>query len=215
MIRVIRASAVCIFSLLLLVGCARSVVSTPPATQPATAINPATTQPNYWLSQPAAATASAGKFQMLWAACEDAARDYFFQLDRSDWRSGVLTTRPMVSSQFFEPWRRELQSAHDVAESSLATVRRTIRFEISGNEESGFTASPKVLVERQALAERRLTSVVMYRSVFGGRVGSGTRESDQGISLPQRYWYPIGRDEKFERVLAEAVERRVKRLAGK
>ena len=168
-------------ALSLLGGCIGS--SDRATTQPTTAIDPETVQPHYWLSQPGVAEVTAQDFQTLWSACEDVARDYFFKLDRNDWRSGVLTTQPMVSSQFFEPWRRELQTAADVAESSTATIRRTIRFEVSANGHGTYTVTPKVLVERQSLAERRVTSVVLYRGVFGGRSGTGTAESDQQDSL--------------------------------
>lgn len=192
----------------------------PAATQPATAVDPATTQPSYWLGQPAAATVTAGGFEPLWEACKDVAREHLFRLDRTDYRAGVLTTKPMVSGQFFEPWRRELKDADDVAESSTATIRRTVRFEIGRRDDGTFAMVPKVLVERQALAERRITSVVLYRGAFG-RKGetraqpSGTRESDQGIILPAKYWYPIGRDGKLEKALADAVERRLSRSASR
>jgi hypothetical protein len=116
----------------------------------------------------------------------------------------------MVSGQWFEPWRRENRTPSDVAESSLATIRRTLRFEFARQDEYAWQVTPKVLVERQAQAERRITSVVLYRRVFSSPTGAaqrprGTRESDEGIVLPDRYWYPLRRDTEFERAIAEAV----------
>lgn len=176
--------------------------------------DPATTQPSYWLSQPDTALARDEDFNKLWSACEDVARDYLFKLDRQDFRSGVLTTQPMVSSQWFEPWRRDNHAIYDVEESSFASIRRTIRFEFTKTPDAGWQASPKVLVERQTIAETRITSVVLYRSVFTVPRSSsarpfGTRESDQGIYLPSRYWYPLRRDTAFERVLASDVQNRL------
>jgi hypothetical protein len=181
----------------------------------ATDVDPATTQPSHWMVQPSAATVTSADFGMLFAACEDVARDYLFRIDRIDYRSGVLTTHPLVSGQWFEPWRLDARTQDDRMESSIATIRRTIRFEITRAGEQTWEMKPKVLVERQAIAERRITSVVLYRSVFTpardsrGRL-TGTVESDQGINLPQRYWYPQRRDEAFERAIAAAVEQRLR-----
>ncbi len=186
----------------------------PPATQPATAVDPATTQPSFWLDRPASAVASGGDFYTLWAACEDVARDFLFRLDRIDYRSGVLTTLPLVSGQFFEPWRRDARTTYDRTESSLATIRRSIRFEFTRLPDQTWQVTPKVLVERQAITEQRITAVVRYRSVFAPAVNPrqravGTHESDQGIILPPRYWYPLRRDEVFEQALAQAVEKKL------
>jgi hypothetical protein len=185
------------------------------ATQPATAIDLATTQPSYWLDQPGAATVASADFQKLWDACDGAARDFLFKPDRQDFRGGVLTTEPMVSAQWLEPWRAEVRTAYDRTESSIATVRRTIRFEFKRLLDETYEVTPKVLVERQSLAEQRITSVVLYKSAFTRPVRDrdrqyGTRESDVGIILPARYWYPIGRDEELEKALAEQVRKNLR-----
>ena len=186
----------------------------PAATQPATAIDLATTQPSYWLDQPAPASATSHDFQRLWTASEGVARDFLFRLDRQDFRAGLLTTRPMVSAQWFEPWRREVRTAKDRNESSLATVRRTIRFQFDRLDDGSYRVTPRVLVERQSLAEQRITSSVVDQGYFRRPLRSqdrprGTRESDVGVLLPNRYWYPIGRDAALEKALAEAVQKEV------
>ncbi|WP_428937215.1 hypothetical protein [Fontivita pretiosa] len=184
----------------------------PAATQPATQVDPATTQPSYWLEQPESVVVESGDFQKLWSACEQTARDFLFKIDRVDYRSGVLSTEPMVSAQFFEPWRRDNRTLYDVVESSIATIRRTARFEFQRAGENRWRVTPKVLVERQSLAERRVTSVVYYRGVFGSVTGTrqiGTRESDVGIMIPGRYWYPLRRDIKLEQALARAIRRKL------
>lgn len=175
----------------------------------------AATQPSYWIDQPASARASGDNFDRLWAACEDVARDHLFRLDRTDFRTGVLTTQPMVSSQWFEPWRRDAVTIVDRNESTVATIRRTIQFEFERISPDQWQVSPKVLVERQALAEQRITSTALYRNFYTyarnpAARPSGTRESDQGVYLPSRYWYPIGRDADFERVLASEVQKKMR-----
>ncbi len=155
-----------------------------------------------------AATVTARDFDRLWRACADAARDRQFTIDRQDYRGGVLTTAPLVSAQFFEPWRRDTLTAEAVAESSLATIRRIVRFEFARTE-NGFSVVPHVQVERYSLAERRITSAMLYRSAFRKTTATGTRESDRGAPLPARYWYRIGNDPVLEKEFAQAVRRRL------
>ncbi len=192
----------------------------PSGTRPATAIDPATTQPSYWLDQPANATAQSDDFQMLFSASEDTARDFLFRIDRVDYRAGLLTTRPMVSKQWFEFWRSDVRTWTDLEESSLATIRRTVRFEFARLDEGTYRVTPKVLVERQTVAESRVTSAVAYRRVFQNEVDArrrarGTRESDVGVRLPARYWTPTGRDPALEQALVRSIERRVTRVKAR
>ncbi len=154
-------------------------------------------------------TVVARDFDRLWRACADVARDRQFKIARRDYRGGILTTEPLVSAQFFEPWRRDAITAGAVAESSLATIRRTIRFEFTRHEDGRFTVIPHVLVERYSSAERRITSASLYRNAFRRTTATGTRESDRGIELPTRYWYSVGNDAALERNIAEAVRRKV------
>jgi len=168
--------------------------------------------PQYWLDQPAAATVQYYNFDQLWQATEEAARDRFFPIDRSDVRLGLLTTEPMVSKQVLELWRHDVGTAGGVAESSLATIRRTLRFEFVRHEDGTFEMTPKVLVERQAVAERRITSTVHWQGVDGNQPQIGTRETDQGVELPRTYWYAIGRDTQLEKDLAEHVRSKLRKF---
>jgi hypothetical protein len=186
----------------------------PSATQPATAIDLATTQPSYWMDQPPIGVVSSADFDKLWKVSEDVARSYLFKLDREDYRMGILTTEPLVSAQWFEPWRRDNRTPYDVEESSIASIRRTITFQFKRTDDGIWQVAPKVLIERQSISEKRITSVVLYRNVFTEQAAvhnrpSGTPESDVGIILPERYWYPLRRDTDFERVLMRALQNRL------
>jgi hypothetical protein len=181
----------------------------PTTTQPALAGAPASADIVPPTDQPSIVH---DNFDALWNACEDAARARLFPIERTDYRAGVLTTRPVVSKQWFEFWRNDAVTTGDVAESSLATIRRTIRFDIVPTEDGKFRATPSVLVERFSSAERRITSAVFYRSLFRRQANraSGTRESDRGVYLPGRYWYELGNDEALERELGEAIKTKLK-----
>jgi hypothetical protein len=183
-------------------ACVPGCANRPPKEATATA----TTSPT---TLPAAPTVTSANFDRLWNACADVARDRQFVIDRQDYRGGVLTTSPLISAQFFEPWRRDALTGDAVAESSLASIRRTIRFDFERRDDGTFSVVPSVTVERYSAAERRITSAMLYRSAFRKTTATGTRESDRGIAIPGRYWYRIGSDPVLEKDLAEAVRRRV------
>lgn len=195
------------------VGCAtRSHVGeAPPTTQTATDVNPEFSEPSFWLGKDAVASAQAGDFDTLWNAADRVSRDLLFRIDRQDRRGGVLTTVPTVSAQFFEPWRQELQSGDDLAKSSVATIRRTIYFTFEKTGD-GYSVTPKVLVEREAIAERRVSGY-LGRGYFRRdptNATYGTRETDAGQNLAGGYWYATGRDEALEKVVADRISSVVK-----
>jgi hypothetical protein len=202
-----RRSAAFGLALLILSGCH---ASHPPTTQKATAIDPIQATPGYWLSQPAVAKIPATDFYKLWYACRTEAHDRLFLIDREDFREGLLTTQPMVSKQFTELWRTDSVTIPGIAESTLATVRRTVRFQLTKDQNGGYIAVPKVLVERFVSSERRLTAIDEYHQAFTGPRPTDDVYVDPGSKLPTDYWYAIGRDTALERDLADAIRRRLR-----
>lgn len=181
-------------------------------TQPATAIDPKSAQPEYWLKQPAVAHAVAKDFDGLWNACRDALVDDGFTIDRIDYREGTLTTLPLVSKQAYEFWRNDVVDARGLAQSSLGTMRRTIWLTIKRLPGGAFEASPKAVVERYATVERRITSAAQYRDIFSIRLVDVSRDVEQtGMSVPAEYYYAIGRDPILEKQLMQSVLNRLKR----
>ena len=168
--------------------------------------HPETADIDYWARQPAVVTVEAEDFTPLWRACRRATVASSFTMDRADFRDGLMTTLPLVSKQFFELWRNDVVTPYGVAESSLDTVRRTVRFEIRRRDDGRYEAAPKVITERFSLAERRITSVARFAETFTTERVEGDRNRDRaGADLPDQYWYATGRDYALERHLAEAV----------
>lgn len=178
--------------------------------QSATAIDEEKATAAYWYEQPAAARAMAFDFDTLWAAAERVARNHRYPIDRVDYRNGILTTRPVASRQFFEVWRDDLTPISDQAESSLATVRRTIRFEFDRSEDGRYVVTPKVLIERYAMPQRRVTSVTRYGAAITPALPGEVVDSE-GEKVPNHYWYAIGRDAAAERRLVRDIEARLRR----
>ncbi len=195
-------------SLLLLtviaIGCAQH--QPPPTTRPSYA----TTQPAYWLDQPSPAHVDAKDFDSLWEACAQVARDYGFFIDRQDYRAGLITTLPLTSKQFFEFWHNDVQTSEDLADSSIATYRRTLQFQFSRQADGSYEVAPSVLIERYAQAEQPITASVYLKNAFRTQTSKrhrmvGSREIDRGLLLPTRYWYATGRDTVLEIDIAKKV----------
>jgi hypothetical protein len=196
-------------------GCAsRPAKSRPPAaaTQPSVA----SARPTYWLRQPPVETIVANDFERLWRACEESARHFGFTLDRLDFRGGVITTQPLTSKQFWEVWRNDVATLDDAANSSLATYRRTLRFDIARTEAGGYLAEPRVVIERYSRTEQPITASVYLRNAFRTQRNSrvrGSRETDRGVYLPRQYWYATGRDAALEKNVASEVRKQLARAA--
>jgi hypothetical protein len=185
----------------------------PAATQPATETDLATTQPYYWLAKPAAAQVRGRDFDTIWETCKTIARDYQFTLERDDFRSGVITTAPLVSKQWFEPWRPDTGTIEGAFANSLGAIRRSLRFEITRNSDDTYTITPKVLVEREVILERNVTDVAQYRFAFSGPATkipareAVTLEPDTYPDVPIKYWYPTSRDTAMEIQVAARLKR--------
>lgn len=209
----------CVASLALLMalvggGCIGDPAN-PAATQPATQISRDTVNPAYWYEQPAVASAGGRDFDRLWEAAHDAAVSAGFAIDRKDYRLGVLTTHPLISKSAWELWRGDVADGHSLTQSTLATMRRTVRFEFV-EEDGAFRVSPKVLVERYSMVEHRVTSAAEYREVFALTRAELTRDLDRQRNpmlaregIPPVYWIPVDRDDAMEKRLAEQIGDRI------
>jgi hypothetical protein len=195
--------------LFFLAGCAGNSQDLP-TTRPALLSIPAErATAEYWLKQPAVASVSSPDYQRLWEACERTLRNDQFDLEEQDYREGVLTTWPMISMQFFEFWRSDAGTLRDVALDSLQTVRRRVRFDLTRAPDGSFVASPKVLIEQSSHPERRLSSVSQFTGAFIVPAESPTRVTEEGVTVPNRYWYVLGRDEAMEKELVDSVRAKI------
>lgn len=186
-----------------LIGCAAA----PPPLEPPE-LNPATATADYWLKQPAEATVFSDNYDKLWNTCEELARNELFELDREDYRDGLLTTKPLVSKQIFEPWRPDTGDTYEVVQNSLQTIRRTIEFDFE-KLPGGYTVTPKVVVERLASRNPHITSTAEYGGVVtGAEAGAMPAVGAQNETTPP-YWYAINRDRPMEAQLAKTIEQRL------
>jgi hypothetical protein len=184
--------------------------NTGPTTRPALMDIPAKEgTADYWLNQPGAYSVTSPDFYILWKACTQTLLWDQFQIDEQDQRLGILTTYPVISKQFFEPWRSDGGTIGAILIDSLQTTRRTVRFDIARRWDGTFIATPKVLVEQSSHPERRITAQAQFTQAFLAVAEQPTRTNELGVEVPNRYWFALGRDEEMEGQLARAVRGRI------
>lgn len=197
-------------------GCISSGASRPQG-QRVTDVPKSRAEAPTYLALPPVASFKAEDFDTLWKSIYRVTRNAGFKPDRQDFRLGIFTTLPLVSGQIFEPWRRDSGSLQAVTESTLATVRRTVRWDVSKDDNGIYTATPKVLIERYSVIEHRVTFSAQYQEIFALTREEQRNQRLQALDpaafaeepIPAAFWYAIGRDEGLERRLAEEAEDRV------
>jgi hypothetical protein len=205
-IHVIRypASLILIFSL---AGCVHPRQSSHRPTD----IDPKEATADFWFARPGVASADSPNFDRLWDAAEHVARRYRFEIDQSDPRQGVMTTLPLVSQTIWEVWRDDLPRAKDQLRSSLAEYRQIMRVDFLHLPDGTYRATPRVLIQRHAQKEHRVTIADNYQRVFLIRPEQDLDSSIDQPTVPNDYWYATGRDYALERDLAVEIAQRVVR----
>lgn len=198
-----------LLALCTLAGCVTGPSRSADAGKRATAIDPDTAKPLYWLDKPATAKVSAADYDRLWAACDVAARRHYFTPDVLNYRQGVMTSKPLTSKGVSEFWRNDVPAGDDLARSTLATYRRTIRYEIAKTPDDQYEVGVKVLVERSSQFERRVTTGIQFKDAFGPYPTGMEFLSDDGTEQAAQYWYATGRDTVLEEALAETIRKKL------
>ncbi len=176
-------------------------VSSRPA--PATAGDPRMGGSDYWFRLPAVDRVESSDYDALWNAAERVAVQSSFSIERVDYRNGLLTTKPLVSRQFFELWKGDIADPRSQSESDTATRRRVVHFQISKLAGGQYICEPKVVVEHYSMTERRITSVYQYQDAFSTRRQFQEERTDEGTAVRAEYWYAERRDEALEHAIVE------------
>lgn len=142
--------------------------------------------------------------QRVWEAAEQTLRDRGYEFDRYDSCVGVLTTRPEVSQQFFEFWRRDVATWRDWVEASLNVIRRWV--EVRWVDEDG-APEVRVAVYKQRLSapDRQFNNSGAAYQIFGENLPS---TSGSKILPGAEQWIDMGRDPAMEAKLAQEIARR-------
>lgn len=131
-----------------------------------------------------------------------------FSLDRRDYRLGVLTTQPLMSSQILEFWKPQMVNASDAMENTINSQRRAVRLTISKVEGKPdfYEIAVQVLVERQNNPSETIGGPIYVEGSGFGR-DAITLRSD--YATPQAplvgTWYTLGHDPDMERKILDEL----------
>jgi hypothetical protein len=146
--------------------------------------------------------------EILWQSCKSELENRGFRLDRVDLRSGVIDTFPMVSSQWFEFWRRDVVDAASLAESSLQTIRRRVGIKLTPLGGNKYSFNCRVTVQRLSMPPSAISGSVWAENVFYSTAGRSPIWNDPDDA---RVWITLDNDT----VLADNIIRSVKTALGK
>jgi len=148
----------------------------------------------------------------IWQFCQTELKTRGFRLDRVDRRSGIIQTYPLTSKQWFEFWCQDVVTGHDLAESSLHTIRRRVYIDVSAAPEDRHRLQCRVAVERLSAPLELTSGQVRVRDIFGqaaGRIPTPQVSEKRKKHPPQ--WVPIGQDYALENDILQAIQRTLNR----
>lgn len=154
-------------------------------------------------------TADADQRDRVWTAGADVLREHGFRIDRMDRRAGIITTKPQTSQQFFEFWRKDVDTPYDRLEASFRTVRRYVKLETQPDQ-VGDEMPVTVTVFRETFAtpERQFNSSIAAFRMFGDDLPS--EETGGRVTRADDYWIPDGRDPAMESYFLNQIAKRIR-----
>ena len=135
-------------------------------------------------------------------------REHGFKIDRLDRRDGVVTTFPQTSQQFFEFWRKDVDTAYDWIEASMRTVRRSVTVR-AYPADSGEKTQVRLTVHRETFAtpERQFNNSIAAFRMFGDDLPA--ERTGLRVSRADDYWIDAGTDPAMETYLMDQITNRI------
>ncbi|MBN1788280.1 MAG: hypothetical protein JW806_07790 [Sedimentisphaerales bacterium] len=131
-----------------------------------------------------------------------------FVVEKSDSDVGIMRTRPLAGSQFFEFWKKDNQDDYNGAMSNLHTIQKTV--ELSFTSKNGQLCIDCVArVERLSIPEKEIDSAARAYGMF-----SASSETSQSLELAGKQlalmeWIDLGRDAKLETVILDEINKKL------
>jgi hypothetical protein len=134
----------------------------------------------------------------VWEGMKDVLRRDLFTLDRVDRHGGVITTRPEISRQLFEFWRRDARSLYEKLKSGINPLRRYVVVRATPDEDLPGTTLLEVAVYKQRLTspDRQFNSSGAAYQFFDPDLPSTT--GAPSVGLADERWIDLGRDPDLE-----------------
>jgi len=190
---------------------ASTMASTSPAAVPATTDAPAT-QPGHMITKQVDPNRSTrfiydANYDNVWKQAQDLLESTGFALDRQDYRLGVLSTRPLASSQFIEFWKPQQSGVTNAMENTVNNQRRYITVTLSTVEGKPqfYEIGIQVIVERESNPSEGLANTVFVQGSGFGRNALTLRSDYAGAKDEPGLWNVVGHDPDLEKKLLDQL----------
>jgi hypothetical protein len=126
-----------------------------------------------------------------------------FPIEYPSARPGLVATGPLTGDSWFEFWRKDTVGSHQIAESSLHTVRRRVIVSVAPKGQGC-----EVLVR---VAKERLSAPGVAPEQISGAVSLyDPRDSDlqrqDALAVTKYQWIDMGRDEALEQRILDRIQ---------
>ncbi len=135
------------------------------------------------------------------ASAIEVLRDRGFEIERNDYRFGVITTKPKEAPTAAEFWIDDPTTPAQHSADTLNAHQRTVRVRVE-KDKSRYTLTVEVLVERLQRPARYLTHSATGQ-LSAEYAATPTHLSDRGLDGP--YAQMLTRDPHLERRLTDAI----------
>jgi hypothetical protein len=145
-------------------------------------------------------------------AVMEAARDVVtsigFRLDKYDIEAGVLTTKPLSGSQFFEVWKGDNANMYDATEAAIHSLQRIVEMQFTTSDK-GVCVVCDAKVRRLSIPEREIVGTTGAYSAFTKSSTSlmGTRLNP--AQARQMAWIDMGTDGALSEKILERMGKKL------
>jgi len=139
---------------------------------------------------------------------EDVLAQLHFTIDKLDVRNGLIKTRPLPGSQFFEFWRGDNVGPDNNLQANLHTIRRTVELDITEQGEK-ICIGCHVKVQRLSLPEREITSSARAYDMFSRSTPSLQRLTFDPEQQKAMAWIDLGEDIPLATEILKRIKERI------
>ena len=152
-------------------------------------------------------------YDNVWKQAQAILAQTGFAPDRADYRLGVLTTRPLPSSQIIEFWKPQQTGFTDAMENTVNNQRRWITLAISPVEgkPAFYEIGVQVIVERETNPSETLSNGPIFVEGSGFGHNAITLRSDYAppVQSEKSVWGTVGRDPDLEKKILDELFKRI------
>ncbi|MBN2211803.1 MAG: hypothetical protein JW709_10455 [Sedimentisphaerales bacterium] len=139
---------------------------------------------------------------LLWQSCDRVIRRFGFEPYLVQPGRGLIITEPQTSAQWFECWRKDTPTAYALAESSLHTIRRHVRLEVSYDAAAEASINCAVAIERLHRTED--TGALRYATNIFSQ-GSSSAIPRRQQDLTEVEWISLGYDMELQQKILDEI----------